>query len=220
MEIQELKKDIETFFGNSKTGYEKYDTKRLLVLSQQEDKQAKLQILNNFKGLIYNTLCYNNYYLQLNEGDAVQNLCELLLKEIAAWNPEAADAFGNHIKNCLKTAVWSEIRRVKKHDYKEFSYDNGDNAHPSAAEIAMEVADYKKFWGADKKAVQKFTVRELMGVLTRKQRAVIMAGLDNNSSSDIAELLHTKECAIRRIRLRAVERLRKFVLRKGASILC
>ena len=208
MEIQELKKDIETFFGNSKTGYEKYDTKRLLVLSQQEDKQAKLQILNNFKGLIYNTLCYNNYYLQLNEGDAVQNLCELLLKEIAAWNPEAADAFGNHIKNCLKTAVWSEIRRVKKHDYKEFSYDDGDNAHPSAAEIAMEIA------------IQKFTVRELMGVLTSKQRAVILAGLDNNSSSDIAELLHTKECAIRRIRLRAVERLQKFVPRKGASALC
>lgn len=220
MEIQELKKDVETFFGSCSTGYEKCVIKKLLILAQRGDKQAKLQILTNFKGLIYNTLAYNCYYLQLSEGDAVQNLSELLLEEMAAWNPEEADAFGNHIKNCLKTAVWSEIRRVKKHEYKEFSYDDGDNAHPSAAEIAMEVADYKKFWGADKKAVQKFTVRELMGVLTRKQRAVIMAGLDNNSSSDIAELLHTKECAIRRIRLRAVERLQKFVPRKGASILC
>lgn len=51
MEIQELKKDIEIMV-NSKTGYEKYDTKRLLVLSQQEDKQAKLQILNNFKAYL------------------------------------------------------------------------------------------------------------------------------------------------------------------------
>lgn len=114
MEIQELKKDIETFFGNSNDRIRKIRYKKLLVLSQQEDKQAKLQILNNFKGLIYNTLCYNNYYLQLNEGDAVQNLCELLLKEIAAWNPEAADAFGNHIKNCLKTAVWSRDPPGKK----------------------------------------------------------------------------------------------------------
>lgn len=57
----------------------------------------------------------------------------------------------------------------------------------------MEIADYRKFWGADKKAIQKFTVRELMGVLTSKQRVVILAGLDNNSSSDIAELMHIKE---------------------------
>ena len=118
MEIHELKNDIETFFGDGRTGYEDCMIKKLLVLAQQGDKQAKLQILTNFKGLIYNTLAYNGYYLQLNQGDAVQNLCELLLKEIAAWDPEEADAFGNHIKNCLKTAVWSEIRRVKKHDYK------------------------------------------------------------------------------------------------------
>lgn len=220
MEIHELKNDIETFFGDGRTGYEDCMTKKLLVLAQHGDKQAKLQILTNFKGLIYNTLAYNGYYLQLNQGDAVQNLCELLLKEIAAWDPEEADAFGNHIKNCLKTAVWSEIRRVKKHDYKELSYDDGDNVHPSAAEIAMDVADYKKFWNADKKAIQKFTVRELMGVLTRKQRVVILAGLENNNSSDIAELLHTKECAIRRIRLRAVERLQKFVPGKGSPTLC
>ena len=84
----------------------------------------------------------------------------------------------------------------------------------------MDVADYKKFWNADKKAIQKFTVRELMGVLTRKQRVVILAGLENNNSSDIAELLHTKECAIRRIRLRAVERLQKFVPGKGSPTLC
>lgn len=190
----------------------------MLVLAQQGDKHAKLQILTNFKGLIYNTLVYNSYYLQLNEGDAVQNLSELLLEEMLTWDPEAADAFGNHIKNCLRTAVWSEIRRVKKHDNKELSYDDGDNAHPSAAEIAMEIADYKKFWCAEKKAIQKFTVRELAGMLTYKQRVVILAGLENNSISDIAELLHTKECAIRRIRIRAVERLQKLMPRKEAEL--
>ena len=64
MEIHELKNDIETFFGDGRTGYEDCMIKKLLVLAQQGDKQAKLQILTNFKGLIYNTLAYNGYYLQ------------------------------------------------------------------------------------------------------------------------------------------------------------
>lgn len=214
MEIWELKKDVETFFGNGRTGYENCLTKNLLVLAQHDDKYAKLQILNNFKGLIFKTLAHNNYYLQLHEGDAVQALCELMLEEIERCNPEEADAFGNHIKQCLKTAVWSALRRVKKHDNKELSYDASDNAYPSVAEIAMDAVDYQKFWDKDKKATDKFAVQELLSVLTEKQRAVITAALEDKSSSDIAQMLHIKECAVRRIRLRAVERIQKAIIRK------
>ena len=55
MEIQELKRDLEIFFTDSENGYGLYSTERLLILAQQGDEKAKLQILFNFKGLIYKT---------------------------------------------------------------------------------------------------------------------------------------------------------------------
>ena len=53
MEIQELKRDLEIFFTDSENGYGLYSTERLLILAQQGDEKAKLQILFNFKGLIF-----------------------------------------------------------------------------------------------------------------------------------------------------------------------
>lgn len=45
MEIQELKRDLETFFTDSENGYGLYSTERLLILAQQGDEKAKLQNL-------------------------------------------------------------------------------------------------------------------------------------------------------------------------------
>ena len=56
MEIQELKRDLEIFFTDSENGYGLYSTERLLILAQQGDEKAKLQILFNFKGLIYKSI--------------------------------------------------------------------------------------------------------------------------------------------------------------------
>ena len=39
MEIQELKRDLETFFTDSENGYGLYSTERLLILAQQGDRR-------------------------------------------------------------------------------------------------------------------------------------------------------------------------------------
>lgn len=88
MEIQELKRDLEIFFTDSENGYGLYSTERLLILAQQGDEKAKLQILFNFKGLIYKTLVNNSYYLQLSAGDILQNLSEVVLQRMAVWKPK------------------------------------------------------------------------------------------------------------------------------------
>ena len=92
MEIQELKRDLETFFTDSENGYGLYSTERLLILAQQGDEKAKLQILFNFKGLIYKTLVNNSYYLQLSAGDILQNLSEVVLAEDGSVEAEGAAA--------------------------------------------------------------------------------------------------------------------------------
>jgi hypothetical protein len=84
LEIQELKRDLEIFFTDSENGYGLYSTERLLILAQQGDEKAKLQILFNFKGLIYKTLVNNSYYLQLSAGDILQNLSEVVLQRMEA----------------------------------------------------------------------------------------------------------------------------------------
>lgn len=177
MEIQELKRDLETFFTDSENGYGLYSTERLLILAQQGDEKAKLQILFNFKGLIYKTLVNNSYYLQLSAGDILQNLSEVVLQRMAVWKPKAAAAFGNHIKYCLRTAVWSEIRRIKKHDYKELSYDAEADGGISRAEQQLDTLIYRRFGYNEKQATLRFAVKDLLDGLTEKQRYVLQAEL-------------------------------------------
>ena len=223
MEISELKQGLEIFFVSGIKGYEDYPLERLLELAQQEDDKAKLQILANFKGLIYNTLVHNGYYMQLSVGDALQTLNEVLLNEIAAWESAEAEAFGNHIKYCLRTAVWSEIRRVKKHDFKEMSYDDGDTDCPSAAEKQLEAVEYKYFDQRDKRATQQFSVRELLGGLTEKQRYVLTAEIfEDRNDVEIACMMNVKKAAVCRIKRRAVNKLRRIlkVRKKEGLTLC
>lgn len=111
MEIQELKRDLEIFFTDSENGYGLYSTERLLILAQQGDEKAKLQILFNFKGLIYKTLVNNSYYLQLSAGDILQNLSEVVLQRMAVWKPKAAAAFGNHIKKAAVSRIRARALR-------------------------------------------------------------------------------------------------------------
>ena len=212
MEIQELKRDLEIFFTDSENGYGLYSTERLLILAQQGDEKAKLQILFNFKGLIYKTLVNNSYYLQLSAGDILQNLSEVVLQRMAVWKPKAAAAFGNHIKYCLRTAVWSEIRRIKKHDYKELSYDAEADGGISQAEQQLDTLIYRRFGYNEKQATLRFAVKDLLDVLTEKQRYVLQAELfEGKDGTEIARLLHIKKAAVSRIRARALRHLQELL---------
>lgn len=223
MEIQELKDTLAAFFTEGAGGYEHYATERLLELAQQGDDKAKLQILSNFKGLIYNSLVNNSYYLQLSAGDILQNLSEVLLQEMAVWKPEEAAAFGNHIKYCLRTAVWSEIRRIKKHDCKELSYDVEVASGISPAEQQLDTLIYRRFGAKDKQATQRLTIKSLLQGLTERQRYVLQAELfEDKSGTEIARQMHIKKAAVCRIRSRAIENLQDILaagLRRG-ELLC
>ena len=211
MEIQELKRDLETFFTDSENGYGLYSTERLLILAQQGDEKAKLQILFNFKGLIYKTLINNSYYLQLSAGDILQNLSEVVLQRMAVWKPKAAAAFGNHIKYCLRTAVWSEIRRIKKHDYKELSYDAEADGGISRAERQLDTLIYRRFGYNEKQATLRFAVKDLLDGLTEKQRYVLQAELFEGKDGTEIALLHIKKAAVSRIRARALRHLQELL---------
>lgn len=208
MEIQELRNDLSTFFTGCEGDYELYSTQELLELAQQGDDKAKLRILFNFKGLIYNTLVRNSYYLQLSAGDILQNLCEVLLQEMAVWRPQEASAFGNHIKYCLRTVVWSEIRRTRKHDYMELSYDADADCGLSAAEQQLDTLIYRGFGEEDKQATMRFAVKDLLEGLTEKQRYVMQAELfEDKDGKEIACQLDIKKAAVSRIRARAIGNL-------------
>ena len=213
MEIQELKRDLEIFFTDSENGYGLYSTERLLILAQQGDEKAKLQILFNFKGLIYKTLVNNSYYLQLSAGDILQNLSEVVLQRMA---------------------VWSEIRRIKKHDYKELSYDAEADGGISQAEQQLDTLIYRRFGYNEKQATLRFAVKDLLDGLTEKQRYVLQAELfegkdgteiarllhqmriylcrrNGKDGTEIARLLHIKKAAVSRIRARALRHLQELL---------
>jgi len=220
LEIQELKRDLEIFFTDSENGYGLYSTERLLILAQQGDEKAKLQILFNFKGLIYKTLVNNSYYLQLSAGDILQNLSEVVLQRMAVWKPKAAAAFGHHIKYCLRATGWreitaaflSEIRRIKKHDYKELSYDAEADGGISQAEQQLDTLIYRRFGYNEKQATLRFAVKDLLDGLTEKQRYVLQAELfEGKDGTEIARLLHIKKAAVSRIRARALRHLQELL---------
>ncbi len=211
MEIQELKRDLETFFTDSENGYGLYSTERLLILAQQGDEKAKLQILFNFKGLIYKTLVNNSYYLQLSAGDILQNLSEVVLQRMAVWKPKAAAAFGNHIKYCLRTAVWSEIRRIKKHDYKELSYD-AEADGGILAEQQLDTLIYRRFGYNEKQATLRFAVKDLLDGRPRNSGMCCRQScLRGRTGTEIARLLHIKKAAVSRIRARALRHLQELL---------
>lgn len=224
MEIWELKKGLQTLGMSCSQGYEDYSLENLLTSAQQGDNNAKLQILTKFRGLIYNALTRNDYYLQLNECDALQMVSEVMLQEIAVWQPAEAIAFGNHIRYCLRTAIWSEIRRVRKHDFKERSYDDADGGEVSSAKLQLDALIYRNFEHKDKRATQRFAVEDLLAGLTAKQRYVLEAEwFEDKDGVEIARLLRIKKAAVSRIRSRAIERLKELLLQQQegeAVVLC
>lgn len=60
-------------------------------------------------------------------------------------------------------------------------------------------------------ATQELTVRGLMGILTRRQRDVVLAALGNLGNSEIADKLDIDEGSVRRLKNRAIGRRRVFL---------
>ena len=92
MEIYDLHRDLDRFFVSTGSAYAGYPMGRLMELAQQGDKEARLQVVVELKGLMYNSLKVHMAYIWLPEGDVLQILCETVLRELAVWDagdPEA-----------------------------------------------------------------------------------------------------------------------------------
>lgn len=221
MEIQTLKKELEQNYVCNDSSYSEYDLGHLMQLARQGNQYAKLQIVERLKGLMYNSLKLHTAYWWLPEGDTLQMLNETVLRELECWDTGDPQGFCRHISYCFKNVIRNEVRRNCRHTGREISYDAAAMADTSEVEEKMNSRTCEAFFDREQRETQSFTVRELLHILTRKQQKVILAGLANKSSREIAASLQINECAVRRIRNRAIERLQNFLRsQERKSVLC
>lgn len=221
MEIYELQRDLDRFFVSAGSAYAGYPMGRLMELAQQGDKDARLQVVVELKGLMYNSLKVHMAYIWLPEGDVLQILCETVLRELAVWDAADPKGFCTHLSHCFRNLIRNEVRRNCNHNGREISFD-ASAGERSPAEIELDGVVCGYFFDSDKFATQELTVRGLMGILTRRQRDVVLAALGNLGNSEIADKLDIDEGSVRRLKNRAIGRLQSFlaVSQKRGSALC
>lgn len=221
MEIYDLQRDLDRFFVSTSSAYAGYPLGRLMELAQQGDKDAQMQVIVELKGLMYNSLKVHMAYIWLPEGDVLQILSETVLRELAVWDAGDPEGFCTHLNHCFRNLIRNEVRRNCNHNGREISFD-ASAGERSPAEIELDGVVCGRFFDSDKFATQELTVKGLMGVLTRRQRDVVLAALGNLGNSEIADKLDIDEGSVRRLKNRAIGRLQSFlaVPQKRGSALC
>lgn len=108
MEIYDLHRDLDRFFVSTGSAYAGYPMGRLMELAQQGDKEARLQVVVELKGLMYNSLKVHMAYIWLPEGDVLQILCETVLRELAVWDAGDPEGFCTHLSHCFRNLIRNE----------------------------------------------------------------------------------------------------------------
>ena len=95
---------------------------------------------------------------------------------------------------------------------KEFSLGGTPEVEASPAEKLLDAREWENFFDSDRKATQQFSVRELLGRLTEKQRYVLTAEIfEDRDDVEIARMMNVKKAAVCRTKRRAVKQLRRIL---------
>ena len=200
MEIRAIQEYLDKNLVDADSVYASYSLGSLLQLGQNGDKKAKLQVLVTLKGLMYNSLKLHMAYLWLPEDDTLQMLSETVLQELKGWNAADPEGFCTHIS------------RSCNHKVKEFSLGGTPEVEASPAEKLLDAREWENFFDSDRKATQQFSVRELLGRLTEKQRYVLTAEIfEDRDDVEIARMMNVKKAAVCRTKRRAVKQLRRIL---------
>ena len=212
MEIRAIQEYLDKNLVDADSVYASYSLGSLLQLGQNGDKKAKLQVLVTLKGLMYNSLKLHMAYLWLPEDDTLQMLSETVLHELKGWNAADPEGFCTHISHCFKNIIRNGVRRSCNHKVKEFSLGGTPEVEASPAEKLLDAREWENFFDSDRKATQQFSVRELLGRLTEKQRYVLTAEIfEDRDDVEIARMMNVKKAAVCRTKRRAVKQLRRIL---------
>ena len=217
MEIKSIKEYLDKNFVDVDSVYAAYTLGRLLEMGQMGDKRAKLQVLVALKGLMYNSLKWHMAYLWLPEDDTLQMLSETVLQELNGWDAANPKGFCKHISYCFKNNIRNSVRRSCNHNGRELLL---GGTQTEETERLLDTVVWEGFFDRERRYAQKFSVRELLGCLTEKQRYVVAAEIfEDKDDVEIAGMMKISKSAVSRIRTRAIRYLQDILdVRQGKEV--